>query len=154
MTEAVIIQKPVIDLRSKSIDWFLYDNGLRHERVNRATLVAASVQDECLLLYFSQIIQILPPLFNFYFFSDCLCGSLFAIQKNFLKHTKSSFTNFCHFDFFYELISNEVVRSRIVKNRRLNLKRKMLNIDRSFRSRRRKGFCKTDALKTAIHRCS
>ena len=28
MTEAVIIQKPVID-------WFLYDNGLRHERVNK-----------------------------------------------------------------------------------------------------------------------
>ena len=24
-----------IDLRSKSIDWFLYDNGLRHERVKR-----------------------------------------------------------------------------------------------------------------------
>ena len=23
-----------IDLRSKSVDWFLYDNGLRHERVN------------------------------------------------------------------------------------------------------------------------
>ena len=22
-----------IDLRSKSMDWFLYDNGLRHERV-------------------------------------------------------------------------------------------------------------------------
>ena len=25
-----------IDLRSKSIDWFLYDNGLRHERVKKA----------------------------------------------------------------------------------------------------------------------
>ena len=25
-----------IDLRSKSMDWFLYDNGLRHERVNVA----------------------------------------------------------------------------------------------------------------------
>ena len=24
-----------IDLQSKSMDWFLYDNGLRHERVNR-----------------------------------------------------------------------------------------------------------------------
>ena len=23
-----------IDLQSKSMDWFLYDNGLRHERVN------------------------------------------------------------------------------------------------------------------------
>ena len=28
MTEAVIIQKLV------SMDWFLYDNGLRHKRVN------------------------------------------------------------------------------------------------------------------------
>ena len=27
-----------IDLRSKSTDWFLYDNGLRLERVNRLTL--------------------------------------------------------------------------------------------------------------------
>ena len=51
MTEAVIIQKPVhwfaeqinglisyrnqsTDLQSKSMDWFLCDNGLRHERVN------------------------------------------------------------------------------------------------------------------------
>ena len=32
MTEAAIIQKPVHLLR-KSMDWFLYDNGLRHERV-------------------------------------------------------------------------------------------------------------------------
>ena len=28
-----------IDLRSKSMDWFLYDNGLRHERVNTFSLV-------------------------------------------------------------------------------------------------------------------
>ena len=28
MTEAVIIQKPV-----KSVDWVLYDNGFRHEKV-------------------------------------------------------------------------------------------------------------------------
>ena len=35
MMEAVIIQKPVHDLLCKSIDWFLCDNGLRHERVNR-----------------------------------------------------------------------------------------------------------------------
>ena len=27
-----------IDLQSKSVDWFLYDNGLRHERVNRVTV--------------------------------------------------------------------------------------------------------------------
>ena len=27
-----------IDLQSKSMDWFLYDNGLRHERVNKVAL--------------------------------------------------------------------------------------------------------------------
>ena len=26
-----------IDLRSKLVDWFLYDNGLRHERVKQWT---------------------------------------------------------------------------------------------------------------------
>ena len=30
MQEAIIIQKPVL---CKSMDWFLYDNDLRHERV-------------------------------------------------------------------------------------------------------------------------
>ena len=35
MTEADIKQKlETIDLWSKSMDWFLYDIGLRHERVN------------------------------------------------------------------------------------------------------------------------
>ena len=33
MTEAVIIRNQSIDLLWKSMDWFLYDNGLRHERV-------------------------------------------------------------------------------------------------------------------------
>ena len=28
-------------MQSKPMDWFLYDNGLRHERVNRITPVAA-----------------------------------------------------------------------------------------------------------------
>ena len=33
MTEVVIGRNQSIDLESKSIDWFLYDNGIRHERV-------------------------------------------------------------------------------------------------------------------------
>ena len=33
MTEADIIKKTSTDLQSKSTDWFLYDIGLRHERV-------------------------------------------------------------------------------------------------------------------------
>ena len=33
MTEAGIIRNQSIDLRSKSMDWFLYDIGLRRERV-------------------------------------------------------------------------------------------------------------------------
>ena len=28
-----------IDLRNKSMDWFLYDNGLRHERVKQTRLI-------------------------------------------------------------------------------------------------------------------
>ena len=33
MTEALSYRNQPIDLRSKSMDWFQYDNGLRHERV-------------------------------------------------------------------------------------------------------------------------
>ena len=32
------------DLRSKSMDWFLYDNGLRHERINSRRLIFTNVQ--------------------------------------------------------------------------------------------------------------
>ena len=35
MTEAVIYRNQSTDLRIKSMDWFLYYNGLRHERVKR-----------------------------------------------------------------------------------------------------------------------
>ena len=34
MTEALSYRNQSIDLMRKSMDWFLYDNGLRHERVN------------------------------------------------------------------------------------------------------------------------
>ena len=33
MTEVVIIRNQSIDMLRKLMDWFLYDNGLRHERV-------------------------------------------------------------------------------------------------------------------------
>ena len=33
MTEAVIYRNQSIDLRRKSMDWFLYDNGLCQERI-------------------------------------------------------------------------------------------------------------------------
>ena len=36
--EVPIIQKPSIDLQNKSLDWFLYDKNLRHERVNALLL--------------------------------------------------------------------------------------------------------------------
>ena len=36
MTEAVIIRNQSSDLQNKSMDWFLYDNGLCHERVKIA----------------------------------------------------------------------------------------------------------------------
>ena len=32
MIEVPIIQKPVMNLQSKSLDWFLYDSHFRHER--------------------------------------------------------------------------------------------------------------------------
>ena len=34
MTESLSYGNQSIDLLFKSVDWFLYDNGLRHERVN------------------------------------------------------------------------------------------------------------------------
>ena len=33
-----------IDLQSKSVDWFLYDNSLRHERVNKVTQIVTLYQ--------------------------------------------------------------------------------------------------------------
>ena len=36
MTGTLSYKNQSIDLQSKSIDWFLYDNGLRHERVKEA----------------------------------------------------------------------------------------------------------------------
>ena len=33
MTRSLLYGNQSIDLQSKSVDWFLYDNGLRHERV-------------------------------------------------------------------------------------------------------------------------
>ena len=37
MTDVFITKKP--DLQSKTMDWFLYDKDLRHERVNALLLV-------------------------------------------------------------------------------------------------------------------
>ena len=34
MTKAVSYRNQFTDLHSKSVDWFLYNDGLRHERVN------------------------------------------------------------------------------------------------------------------------
>ena len=42
MTEADIIQK---QMRSKSMDWFLYDIGLRHERVKLKALKTRLLQN-------------------------------------------------------------------------------------------------------------
>ena len=47
-----------IDFRSKSMNWFLYDNGLRHERVNRASLngsVCYSVASTQLIYIFKSL---------------------------------------------------------------------------------------------------
>ena len=44
-------RKQSIDLQSKSVDWFLYDNGLRHERVNSIIIITA-ITFICLVLLF------------------------------------------------------------------------------------------------------
>ena len=38
MTEVVIYRNQSSDLQPKSMDWFLYDNGLRHERVKHLSV--------------------------------------------------------------------------------------------------------------------
>ena len=48
-----------IDLRSKSVDWFLYDNGLHHERVNTLTatnlcMTKAKLQEIIKNIFFSK----------------------------------------------------------------------------------------------------
>ena len=40
MTES-LYRNQSIDLQSKSMDWFLYDNGLRHERVKCVNYIAS-----------------------------------------------------------------------------------------------------------------
>ena len=45
-----------IDLRSKSMEWFLYDNGLRHERVNTTCIKFIDLLMNCrvLLLFWNE----------------------------------------------------------------------------------------------------
>ena len=43
-----------IDLLNKSIDWFLYDNGLRHERVNSGILIRIYFSKNFMVLFFKQ----------------------------------------------------------------------------------------------------
>ena len=65
MTEAVIIYQS-IDLLRKSMDWFLYDNGLRHERVKMfrpdwsPKSVMVSVSDEQASAVMSHIPLVIP----------------------------------------------------------------------------------------------
>ena len=48
-----------IDLQSKSIDWFLYDNGLRYERVNdfNANTILAQLKNRSAMPYFIKSCQ-------------------------------------------------------------------------------------------------
>ena len=39
MTEVPFLRNQSIDLQSKSMNWFLYDRDLRHERINALLLV-------------------------------------------------------------------------------------------------------------------
>ena len=55
MMEVPFIKNQSIDLQSKSMDWFLYDRDLRHERINDLSLVCTH-QD--ILLDYDKIIDI------------------------------------------------------------------------------------------------
>ena len=48
MTEAVIIRNQSIDLLCKSMDWFLYDNGLSHERIKPKSKVLSRFKTQLL----------------------------------------------------------------------------------------------------------
>ena len=50
VTEAVIIKETVIDLQSILMDWFLSDNGLRHERV-KANFVNDKTDGNTIIIY-------------------------------------------------------------------------------------------------------
>ena len=39
-----------IDLRSKSMDWFLYDDGIRHERVNNTGTLSVLLNYKAMLI--------------------------------------------------------------------------------------------------------
>ena len=69
-----------IDLLCKSMDWFLYDNGLRHERVNSfhvSSLYFVSVisHTNCPYMYLS--FHFLIPSFSFWMYQPKLYPSLF-----------------------------------------------------------------------------
>ena len=50
-----------IDLLCKSMDWFLYDNGLRHERVNRLPPLYKCLQCGRLRLFFESLNNVGEP---------------------------------------------------------------------------------------------
>ena len=71
-----------IGLQSKSMDWFLYDNGHRHERVKIYWLVFCATFWYCL-----------PPVFLFHFiFMFKNTRMLSELQASFLNFGFSSFT--------------------------------------------------------------
>ena len=47
MTEVLILENQSIDLKSKSVDWFLYDRNLRHETVNDSSVHIYEVDSIC-----------------------------------------------------------------------------------------------------------
>ena len=53
-----------IDLLCKSMDWFLYDNGLCHERVNRSYCIIYYIQVLIVALFWMQYDKYCPRVFH------------------------------------------------------------------------------------------
>ena len=58
-----------IDLHSKSMDWFLYDNNLRHERVKQSPVINAGpkidIDKIIFFLFHISLVSLAPPTFFF-----------------------------------------------------------------------------------------
>ena len=84
-----------IHLLRKSMDWFLYDNGLRHERVKRCFKnVEAQFILAIFIIYFFRLIEILDVIYS-------TCEKKFFLDLKLYPH---SFISFGFIIFCYWLI--------------------------------------------------
>ena len=107
-----------IDLQSKSVDWFLYDNGLRHERVKLGDELIARLKliknlDQVCL--FSSLIIILFQLWGFWdgvssagaalIFTRFKMPIYWGMSKLPLENSKDSYLYFWDWFFFFHCLT-------------------------------------------------